>query len=108
MSYRKITAIIPPTKLEAVEQKLKDLCVPGISITRVHGYGESKNFFSNDWQSAYARIEIFIESDRTSEVSRGIMDVVHTGKPGDGVVAVLPVESFYRIRGGESASITDE
>ncbi|MES0327380.1 MAG: P-II family nitrogen regulator [Gammaproteobacteria bacterium] len=46
MKYCKITAIIQPSKLEAVEEKLKHLCVPGISVTKVRGYGEVPNFFS--------------------------------------------------------------
>ena len=45
MNYRKITAIINPGKLEAVEEKFKKLRVPGISISKVKGYGEAPNFF---------------------------------------------------------------
>lgn len=98
MKYCKITAIVQPTKLDVVEQKLKELCVPGISVTEVKGYGEAPNFFHSDWTSGHARVEVFISSERAQEVAEGIMDVAHTGKEGDGMVAILPVESLYRIR----------
>ena len=96
--YNKITAIINTSMLEAVEEKLKQLCVPGISITRVQGYGEGHNFFRSDWICEHARIEVFIENNRTEEVAQGIMDAAHSGNEGDGIIAVLPVNSLYRIR----------
>ncbi|MCW8955976.1 MAG: P-II family nitrogen regulator [Gammaproteobacteria bacterium] len=98
MKYCKITAIIQPAKLDVVEQKLKELCVPGISVTKVKGYGESPDFFHSDWTSAHARIEIFINADQAQTVVQGIMDAAHSGRAGDGMIAVLPVESLYRIR----------
>jgi len=98
MKFNKITAIIQPAKLEIVEEELKKLCVPGISITKVHGHGEAPNFFTPDWTSAFARIEIYIESNKTEEGTQVIMNAASTGKEGDGIVAVLPVESLYQIR----------
>ena len=98
MKFNKITAIIQPAKLEIVEEELKKLCVPGISITKVHGYGEAPNFFTPDWTSGFARIEIYIESNKTEEGTEVIMNAASTGKEGDGIVAVLPVESLYQIR----------
>jgi len=98
MRFNKITAIIQPEKLEIVEETLKKLCVPGISITKVHGYGEAPNFFNPDWTSSFARIEIFAESNRAEEIAQGIIDAANTGKEGDGIVAILPVESLYQIR----------
>jgi len=98
MKYCKVTAIIQPARLTQVEQKLKELCVPGISVTQVNGYGEAPNFFHSDWTSEHARLEIFIQADRADEIAEGIMDAAHTGKEGDGMVAILPVESLYHIR----------
>lgn len=97
MNYSKITAIIQPFELELVEEELKNLCVSGVSVTKVQGYGEARNFFNNDWTSSYARIEIFIEASRAQEVAQAIIDTAHTGKEDDGIVAILPVESLYQI-----------
>jgi len=98
MKYRKITAIIHPSKLEAVEEQLKQLNVPGISVGKVQGYGEAPNFFNSDWTSPNARIEVFIEESKAQAIAQAIMDTAHTGCEGDGIVAILPVEALFRVR----------
>ncbi|MDZ4142468.1 MAG: P-II family nitrogen regulator [Methylotenera sp.] len=98
MQFRKITAIIRSEALEKVEQRLQKLGVPGISVTRVKGYGEYANFYTHDWMATNARIEIFSTAKRAEEIARAIMEVANSGTPGDGIVAVLPVEKIYNIR----------
>jgi nitrogen regulatory protein P-II 1 len=98
MELLKIIAIVRNQALEKVEGKLIDMRVKGLSVTRVKGYGEYANFFNPDWMVSHTRIEIFIDKARVEEVVSAIMDIAHTGMPGDGVVAVLPVEKLYRIR----------
>lgn len=96
--YRKITAIIQVERLEAVEKSLQAIAVPGISVTKVKGYGEYANFFSSDWTCEHARIEIFVHETQTEKIVSTIMDSAHTGISGDGIVVVLPVESIFRIK----------
>ena len=72
--------------------------VKGISVTKVKEYGEYANFFNPDWMVNHSRIEIFTEKAKVEEIVAAIMDIAHTGMPGDGIVAVLPVEKRYRIR----------
>ena len=98
MELRKVTAIIRPERLEAVEECLKELVVPGVSVTKVKGYGEFINYFSPDWLSQHIRVEVFIGVEKADEIAVAIMDAAHTGLEGDGIVAVLPVESVYHIR----------
>ena len=98
MSFRKIPAIIKPDRLEAVEARLRDLAVPGISVSKVKGYGEYANFYTADWMITHARVEVFIGQHQAEEVAIAIMEAAHTGMDGDGIVAVLPVESVYHIR----------
>lgn len=98
MKFRKVTAIIRPERLEAVEECLKKLVVPGISVTKVKGYGERANFFKPDWLCQHVRIEVFIDVAQADEIAAAIMDAAHTGVEGDGIVAVLPVDSVYHIR----------
>jgi nitrogen regulatory protein P-II 1 len=97
----KVTAIVRASVLEKVEQRLRDLRVPGISVTRVKGYGEYKNFYTRDLLDEHARIEIFLPADQTDDIARAIVEVARTGYPGDGIVVVLPVESIYHVRTGE-------
>lgn len=98
MKYRKVTAIINIDKLVAVETRLQELGVPGVSVTEVKGYGEYANLFSRDWMTRHARIEIFTVPGRVDAIVCAIMNAAHSGLSGDGFVAVLPVEQVYRIR----------
>ena len=98
MELKKITAIIPSHQLEDVENRLKGPDIPGITVDHVKGYGEYANFFARDWMSRYARIEIVTDEARVQRIVDTIIQVVHTGTRGDGIVHVVPVEQLYRIR----------
>jgi nitrogen regulatory protein P-II 1 len=98
MDLKKITAIVRSDQLEDVENRLKGPDVPGISVDQVKGYGEYVNFFARDWMSRYARIEIVADGRQARRIANLIMEVVHTGTRGDGIVYVVPIEEVYRIR----------
>ncbi|EKD71019.1 MAG: Nitrogen regulatory protein PII [uncultured bacterium] len=97
-TYKKIVAIVRIECLESVENHLHSLDVPGISVTKIKGYGEYANFYSTDWMSMNAHIEIYCQSDQVDSIVHGIMEKAHSGSQGDGIVVVSPVESIYRIR----------
>jgi nitrogen regulatory protein P-II 1 len=98
MEFRKVIAIIRPDVLEKVESALQAMGVPGVSVTKVKGYGEYANFYTPDWMLTHARVEVFIGQHRAEDIAMAIMEAAHTGTEGDGIVAVLPVESVYHIR----------
>ena len=98
MDFCKVTAIIRPEYLEIVERALQKQGVPGVSVSKVKGYGEYADFYTADWMCTHARVEVFVGRHRAEQVAEAIMDAAHTGVVGDGIVAVLPVESVYHIR----------
>ncbi|MFA5180538.1 MAG: P-II family nitrogen regulator [Syntrophales bacterium] len=98
MEWKKVVAIIRSNKLREVEECLKNLQVGGISVTRGSGYGQYASLLSQDWCVEHARLEIYCEASRTDVIVQAIMDASHTGSAGDGIVAVIPVERFYRIK----------
>lgn len=100
MKLKKITAIIRASSLDAVETQLRSLGVPGLTVTRVTGFGEYANYFSKNWKTTHARIELFVDAEQTTSVVDAIVDAAHTGTAGDGIVVVLPVDSMHRIRDG--------
>lgn len=98
MEFRKIIAIFNIEKLEDVEKQLQEIGLSGLSVTKVKGYGEYADFFSRDWMTTHARIEIFTLQEHVKDIVQTIMATAHTGISGDGIVAVSPVEQVYRIR----------
>jgi len=98
MDIKLIIAIIRRHKLEAVEQKLKETGVERINVTKVKGYGEYHDFFARDWMVEEVRLEIFTRNNEVEKITTTIMNAAHTGVPGDGVVAVVPVEKLFLVR----------
>ena len=107
MELRKVTAILRSSMLKQVEERLKGMDVKGLSVSNVKGYGEYANFFTHDWMITHSRIEIFTEKSNAERIALAIMETAHTGKAGDGFIAVLPVEKIFRIRSGAEARIDE-
>lgn len=98
MELKKIIAIVRTQVLGDVEDKLVEMRVKGISVTRVKGYGEYDTFINPDYRFPHARIEIYAEISMVDTIVEAILKSAHVGLPGDGIVAVQPVEKLYRIR----------
>ena len=97
-AYRKITAIIHEDSLVAVEEALKQAGAIEIAITRVKGYGDYKNFYSAEWISEQARVEVFLPQAQAAAVVKVICRAAYAGLDSDGMIAVLPVENIVRIK----------
>ena len=106
MELKKIVAIVRTQVLGDVEDRLVALRVKGISVTRVKGYGEFAMFMHPEWRFTHARIEIYAEQSMVDVIVESILESAHVGAPGDGIVAVHPVEKLYRIR--SQSEITGE
>jgi len=98
MKYRKVTAIINSERLEVVEEALEACDVPGITVTRVKGYGDYKNFFAHDWMASHVRLEIFLLAEQAHAAKLAIAKAARSGDVGDGIVVVSSIEDVYCIR----------
>lgn len=100
MEYRKITAIIREESLAAVEEALKHEHIGAfeVAMTRIKGYGDYKNFYSPEWISEQARVEVFVPKAQAAAVVEAICHAAYAGLDSDGMIAVLPVENIVRIR----------
>ena len=98
MDIKHIIAIFPRDRLEAVEQRLRQINVERIDVSKVKGYGEYRNFYTRDWMVEEVRLDAFTKHDEVDGVTAAIMDGAHSGSPGDGIVVVVPVEKFFLIR----------
>lgn len=99
--FRKVTAIVGELRLAQIEEALTGVGVPGMSVTHVSGYGEYADYFKRPPLSRHARIEVFAESRQVPDIVNAILDAASTGLPGDGMIAVLPVEQLWSIRARE-------
>lgn len=105
----KIEAIIKPFKLDALKEAMSELGVQGMTVTEVKGFGRQKGHTEVYRGAEYVidfipkvKIEIVVDGDMVDKVVEAVMKSVKTGKIGDGKIFVLPVDSVYRIRTGET------
>ena len=98
MEVKKVIGIVQTAALEKVQNRLHEMGIKGLSVSSVKGYGEYKDILRENWLVTHARIEIFTEKTKADEIADAIMNVAHTGGPGDGIVCILPVEKIFRIR----------
>lgn len=104
MHFAKITGIIRAPVLDKVEKRLFREGSPGLSVTKVKGCGELKDFFTRDWLVTHARVEVFALAEDAERIAQTILEEVQSGDSGDGIVAILPVEKVLRIRTGDLLS----
>ena len=98
MELKKVIASVRTQVLGEVEERLTNLRVKEISVTRVKGYGEFATFMHPEWRFTHARIEIYAEQSLVDLIVEAILSSAHSGIAGDGIVAVHSVEKLYRIR----------
>lgn len=103
-TLKKVTAIIRMKQLEAVERELSASGVSGITVTPVKGFGEWHPQFYFGYTKTinrlvgHVRLEVFVDAQETAPLVDTIARSAFTGEPGDGIIAVLPVEEFIHIR----------
>ena len=103
-----ITAIIKPSRLDAVLEAVTEAGASGLTVTEVRGYGRQKGKTEVYRGAEYevkllpkVKLEIAVPSDVVDAVIEAITRTANTGKIGDGKVFVLDLEKALRIRTGE-------
>lgn len=103
---KEIKAVIRPQRLARLREAFRKLPdFPGMTVMKAEGSGyhpdkpadHSIKSELTDY-SAKMRIEIVSPDDMVGRLVALIHDATHTGRVGDGVVWVTPVESFERLR----------
>lgn len=103
-----ITAIVQPSTLDAIRAALRELDVPGLTVSEVQGQGRQQGHIEVYRGVEYAvdfvtklRVEVVSEDDTAAKVLAAVVAAARTGEIGDGKVWVTPVETIVRVRTGE-------
>ena len=102
---KKVEAIIRPEKLEDVKTALEDRGILAMTVTQVSGRGRQKGI-ALQWRAGEYRVdllpkiklEIVLSDDEYKTAVDVICKSARTGKVGDGMIFVLPVDSAIRVR----------
>lgn len=106
---KKVEAIIKPFKLDEVREALSEVCVSGLTVTEVKGFGRQKGHSEMYRGAEYVvdflpkiKLEVVVADSDVDTVIEAIIKAARTGKIGDGKIFVSPVEQIVRIRTGET------
>ncbi len=96
-----ITAIVRPFTLDKIVVALESIeNFPGITVSEAEGFGQRLRTTSYDALNPFKekkRIEIACHDDLAEQIVMAIRGQAHTGKKGDGIIFVLPIEQLVII-----------
>ena len=106
--FKKIEAIIREEKLNDVKAALREIGIVGMNIFEVRGHGRGGGITLTGRTGTYKvdllpkiQINIVLSAHNLEKTIETIRQAGTTGKPGDGIIFVSPVEDVIRIRTGE-------
>ena len=103
-----ITALVRPSKIDAVKTALVALDIVGMTVSDVRGFGRQKgqveryrgNEFTVDFLQK-SKIIVVLDDSKVESAIEAIMEAARTGEIGDGKIFVNSVETAIRIRTGD-------
>ena len=104
-----ISAIIKPSRLDAVLDAVTEAGASGLTVTEVRGYGRQKGKTEVYRGAEYevkllpkVKLEIAVSDDMEGRVVEAVGRAANTGKIGDGKIFVMDLQTAIRIRTGET------
>jgi len=105
---KEIRAIIREDALQAVKDSLREIGIVGMNIFDVRGHGRQGGI-DQSWKVASSKMDllpkiqvnIVLSEHNVEKTIEAIVKSARTGKEGDGIIFVYPVEEVVRIRTGE-------
>jgi nitrogen regulatory protein P-II 1 len=105
---KKIEAIIREEKLADVKEALRNIGIVGMNVVEVRGHGRQGGILLTGRQGTYKvdmlprlQVNIVLSDHNVERTIQAIRDAAQTGKEGDGIIFIYPVEDVVRIRTGE-------
>lgn len=105
-----VLAFVQPFKLDEITRNLESLAsFPGMSVGAVRGFGREHAELADDGMEDFTdkiQIEAVVNDTEVDDVINAIARGAHTGRYGDGMIFILPVEQSFRIatmRTGDTA-----
>ena len=105
---KKIEAIIREEALQDVKLALREIGIVGMNVHEVHGHGRQGGIELSWRGTSYQmdllpkiQVNIVLSDHNVESTIAAIIKATRTGKEGDGLIFVYPVEDVIRIRTGE-------
>ena len=107
-----ITAMVRPTRVDAVKAALVALEVVGMTVSDSRGFGRQKGqverYRGTEFTVEFlpkSKVVVVVPDEKLDAAVAAILEAARTGEIGDGKIFVTPVEQAIRIRTGDSGEI---
>ncbi|MEI6447614.1 MAG: P-II family nitrogen regulator [Actinomycetes bacterium] len=104
-----VVAYVRHEAFEPVREELLELGFPSLTVSEVKGSGRQKGIVETYRGAAVTnhlrpkiKIECVVEDSDVQTIVDTVLKHARTGNVGDGKIFVMPVESAFRVRTGES------
>jgi nitrogen regulatory protein P-II 1/nitrogen regulatory protein P-II 2 len=108
---KQITAVVRPSKVDAIKEALVAIDIVGMTIRDVRGFGRQKGqverYRGNEFTVEFIpkmHLTIVVNDDKVEAAITAISNAARSGEIGDGKIFVSPVDEVVRIRTGERGS----
>jgi nitrogen regulatory protein P-II 1 len=105
---KKLEAFIREEALDAVKEALQSIGIVGMNVYEVRGHGRQGGIELSWRGTSYQmdllpkmQVNIVLSEHNVEKAVEAITNAARTGKEGDGLIFVYPVENVVRIRTGE-------
>jgi nitrogen regulatory protein P-II 1 len=105
---KKIEAIIREEALDPVKDALHAIGIVGMNVFEIRGHGRQGGIPLSWRGTSYSmdlipkiQLNIILSDNNVDKAIEAITTAAHTGKEGDGIIFVYPVEDVVRVRTGE-------
>jgi nitrogen regulatory protein P-II 1 len=105
---KKIEAFIREEALDAVKEALQSIGIVGMNIHEVRGHGRQGGIELSWRGTSYhmdllpkMQVNIILSDHNVEKAIEAITQAARTGKEGDGLIFIYPVDDIIRIRTGE-------
>jgi nitrogen regulatory protein P-II 1 len=105
---KKIEAFIREEALDAVKEALQAIGIVGMNIHEVRGHGRQGGIELSWRGTSYhmdllpkMQVNIILSDHNVEKAIEAITQAARTGKEGDGLIFIYPVDDIIRIRTGE-------
>ena len=107
-----ITAMVRPSRVDAIKSALVAIEVVGMTVSDARGFGRQKGqverYRGTEFKVEFlpkAKVVVVVPDEKEDATISAILQAARTGEIGDGKIFVTPVERAIRIRTGDSGEI---
>ncbi len=97
MLFSKVVMIMNISDYALIGEEIKNLNVPGMSVSKVQGYGDYVNEFNSFGLCDSLKVEIYTDSIQADIIAAKLSRLANDMTEGGGVIAVEPVAALMNV-----------